>query len=175
MKEENIKKQAERSVVDILEITPNDQGLGWKDKEKQKAEPKIKKNKSVRYFKKIKVPHWGWHAKTATLKLSSGSLAGKDYLLCGKKGKVIASFFSIQEAQKWWTGYCKERQLEVTKLKGPKQKYSKTKSISKSDHRKVRLISDIPSKDHTKNSNHCRKSGCQKFRVKPHDFCDIHL
>ena len=43
MKEEDLKKQAERSVVDIIEITPNDEGLGWKDKDKPKAEPKIKK------------------------------------------------------------------------------------------------------------------------------------
>ena len=30
MKEEDLKKQAERSVVDIIEITPNDEGLGLK-------------------------------------------------------------------------------------------------------------------------------------------------
>ena len=68
MNEEEIRKQAERSVVEIHEFTPDMEPFGWKVKDKAKKKPK--KNRPRKSFRGIKVPSCGWHAKTAILKLS---------------------------------------------------------------------------------------------------------
>jgi hypothetical protein len=173
MNEEEIRKQAERSVVEIHEFTPDMEPFGWKVKDKAKKKPK--KNRPIKSFRGIKVPSCGWHAKTAILKLSSGSFAGMDYCICTDKGSVIGYFYSEQKAQNWWVAYCQKREYEITVLKVPKVKYAKRTVHATNKDKPVNPFAEDTSKDHTKNSNHCIRSGCQRFRVPPHDFCDIHL
>lgn len=189
MNEEEIKKQAERSVVEIHEFTPDMEPLGWTDKDiaklgwkgtpKNIGKKKSNKNRPIKSFKGIKVPSSEWHAKTAFLLQSSGSFAGREYCISSSKGVEIAYFTTEQEARKWWSSYCRRREYEVTLLQRVKSSSKKRRKIK---DRKVEepevpvstITSDF-SKDHTKNSNHCIRSGCQRFRVPPHDFCDIHL
>ena len=189
MNEEEIRKQAERSVVEIHEFTPDMEPLGWKDKDlaklgrkgtpKDKAKHKPNKNRPIKSFKGIKVPSSGWHAKTAFLLQSSGSFAGREHCICSSKGAVIAFFSTEHEAQKWWSSYCRRREYEVTLLQRVKPPSKKRRKVEDPKVEKpeapISIITSDPSKDHTKNSNHCVRPGCQRFRVRPHDFCDVHL
>ena len=165
MNENETSKKAERNVVQIQEY------LNTKEKSKKKP----KKNKAIKFFKGIKVPRFGWYAKSAFLMISTVPFRGRDYCICSKKGFVIAYFFTEKEAQKWWSSYCRKRGYEVTKLNAKKEKYITPPINKDTEYFSVNTFGADSSKDHTKNSNHCVRSGCQRFRVKPHDFCDIHL
>ena len=64
--------------------------------------------------------------------------------------------------------------VDFIRIKQDESIQTKARKVEKPDSPVSPITSD-PSKDNTKNSNHCVRPGCQRFRVRPHDFCDIHL